>query len=111
MRLRLPTLTPQLWLKPKQLMLSLVSRLGLGTAKSRLVSILLLQSLILSWSHYPEVLFHLSLEAPGLDSTSGRMLRYVPQSVPPRHTHKLLWEPYPICTLSKEINQRPCGSE
>ena len=50
MRLRLPILIPQSWLKLKQFMKSLVSRLGLATPKSGLV-----------WSRYRSILSRLHL--------------------------------------------------
>ena len=40
-----------------------------------------------------------------------QLLLYGQQWVPPRHTHRFLWKPYPICALSNEINNCQCGVE
>ena len=68
MPLRLPTLTPQPCLELKQLMQSLVSRLGFGTPKSRL-GFDTTTSRVVSVS-LPQISSCLSLKAPCLDSIS-----------------------------------------
>ena len=85
MRLRLPTLIPQPWLKLKQLMWSLVSRLGFVTPKSCLVSV--------------SSRSRLGLEAPCLDSTSACALQNTQLSSRPNIRQRRDAEKYFFCAM------------